>query len=286
MRRFLSVVTILIFLILSTGCVEETSLVVSRKPKAENGSETEWRQETILLSSDTDETTSSKSETAAAPSPGNKPLPEKTPPYIPPTPEEPKTIGFREPHVTLFAGQEYRMSPSNYYTEATGPVSWLSSDEAVATVGEDGVVTAKSAGTATIFASSTDGYSGSYEITVLPSLAAQTTVQCQTELPALRGYAVALGEVQDCQVELWDGYRDGQPRLFAKIVLTGIKKSGSPKNPKGSIIFELVLKKDGVLYSRSLTPLNGVAVGEPFRLVKEYELTPGHYTLTLENKES
>ena len=52
-------------------------------------------------------------------------------------------------------------------------VTWTSSDEAIATVNDEGLVTAISAGTVTITATANDGseLSGSFEITVTDEVA-------------------------------------------------------------------------------------------------------------------
>ncbi len=66
-------------------------------------------------------------------------------------------IGLSESEMTLFAGETKKLTATVNPTDATNrKLAWTSTDEAVATV-EDGTVTARGNGTASIVATSTDG---------------------------------------------------------------------------------------------------------------------------------
>ena len=67
------------------------------------------------------------------------------------------SIGLSESEMTLFAGETKKLTATVNPTDATNrKLAWTSTDEAVATV-EDGTVTARGNGTASIVATSTDG---------------------------------------------------------------------------------------------------------------------------------
>lgn len=80
-------------------------------------------------------------------------------------------VSFPQKKQVLFAGKTTRIVATVQPGDATDPqVRWKSSDTSIATVDDDGTVTAKSRGTATITATARDGSekSASYTVTVEP----------------------------------------------------------------------------------------------------------------------
>ncbi len=95
-------------------------------------------------------------------------------PTAEPTPR-PAAIVFETTEAKIEAGSELQLSPKLEGTDTTKePPTYYSSDESVATVDENGNVTAKGPGTATITAITTDG-TASGEMTV--TVAGETTIE-------------------------------------------------------------------------------------------------------------
>lgn len=67
---------------------------------------------------------------------------------------------------SMFTGDTYQMSISTNPNPTTSEITWTSSDESVATVDENGLVTAVSAGASTIAVSTDNGYSATSIVTV------------------------------------------------------------------------------------------------------------------------
>ncbi|MBE5785279.1 MAG: hypothetical protein E7330_05710 [Clostridiales bacterium] len=98
----------------------------------------------------------------------------------------PASIVFESTDVKLEAGSELQLSPKLEGTDTTRePPTYYSSDESVATVDENGNVTAKGPGTATITAITTDGTaSGEMTVTVEGEAVVETLDSEKTGMPA------------------------------------------------------------------------------------------------------
>ncbi|MDE6523115.1 MAG: Ig-like domain-containing protein, partial [Muribaculaceae bacterium] len=92
-----------------------------------------------------------------------------------------ESISISESELSLTEGETATLTATIAPENATDKsVTWSSSDEAVATVSADGVVTAIKAGTAIITAASSNGKTATCEVTVLPILVESLTIDPTT----------------------------------------------------------------------------------------------------------
>ncbi len=96
--------------------------------------------------------------------------------------------------MTLIEGDNHTLIATITPEDATDKtVTWKSSDPGIATVSEDGVVTAVSVGTATIYASSSNGLTAECAVTVKPGVVAVTGISLtNTELLMKEGQVTDL----------------------------------------------------------------------------------------------
>lgn len=85
---------------------------------------------------------------------------------VPPLPE---SISL-QPEITVIKRHNYQLTCSVYPPDALTTFSWSSSDEEIASVDEDGLVTAISVGEAVVTATSNNGLTASCRITVTPPI--------------------------------------------------------------------------------------------------------------------
>ena len=103
--------------------------------------------------------------------------------------DPPTKISLKPERLTLQEGNTgsftYELTPSDAYAEIT----WSSSDESIATVNSNGIVTAKKEGTATITAKTNNGLTATGTVTVTPQ---PQSVSLSNSLQVCVGYAVEL----------------------------------------------------------------------------------------------
>ena len=92
-------------------------------------------------------------------------------------PRQASAIVLNETNLSLFVNQSTQLSATVYPSDAANKtVTWKSSNTAVATVNSNGLVTAKTAGTATITATTTDGSNLSASCSVAVSIIPVTSI--------------------------------------------------------------------------------------------------------------
>lgn len=79
-------------------------------------------------------------------------------------------------NISLFLGDDYTFSPIIIDEGATTTLTWISSNESVATIDANGKLTTKSLGTTTIICTATNGVSAQCEVTVNPILVSSITL--------------------------------------------------------------------------------------------------------------
>jgi len=111
------------------------------------------------------------------------------------------SISLNNSNVSLNAEETFTLTANVYPSNATNKaVSWSSSDENIATVDQNGVITAISKGTATITATAQDGNGakGSCTVTVMNDLYIVTAVE---ELQSLHPYTTNCSDVWQYSIE-------------------------------------------------------------------------------------
>lgn len=181
-------------------------------------------------------------------------------------------FSFKKSEITTYPDKQITISENDYIIspEEDKIISWESSDEGIAKVDENGVITAVKVGTAKITATTSYGAQASFDVKVdFP-----VTFDCVSELPVQVGDGTSLIEIQKTEVKFSE---ISTTKIGAEITISGVKISDDKGDENSDItLFNLLIYKNGAEIDSNQLRTKEIKTGDIFTVTYSCSLTAGN----------